>query len=66
MKTTAAIRRPNYAAYRRRAANRVNANVVPNAAQGRYFLEKLLDAALAAATTMAVVVILLFVFTVFA
>ncbi len=33
---------------------------VPNAARPRYFLEKLLDAALAAVTTVAMVVILVF------
>lgn len=65
MKTTAAIRRPNYAACRRRAYVRANANPFPNAAKGRYFLEKLLDAALAAATTVGVAVTLLFMFTVF-
>lgn len=66
MKTTAVIRRPNYAACRRRAYVRANVNAFPNAAKARYFLEKLLDAALAAATTMGVVVILLFIFTVLA
>lgn len=64
MKTTAVIRRPNYAAYRRRAKAYANASVLPNAADSRYFLEKLLDAALAAAVTVAVVVCLIFIFTV--
>lgn len=66
MKNTAAIRRPNFAACRRRAFVRTNVSAFPNAAKGRYFLEKLLDAALAAATTLSVVVILVFIFTVFA
>ena len=66
MKNTAAIRRPNYAAYRRRAFIHTNANSFPNAANGRYFLEKLLDTALAAATTVGVVVIMVFVFAVLA
>ena len=66
MKTTALIRRPNYAASRRRAFIRANASILPNAASRRYFLEKLLDAALAAATTLGVVVILMFSFTVLA
>lgn len=66
MKTAALIRRHNYAAFRRRAFIRANARVLPNAAQGRYFLEKLLDAALAAATTIGVVVALMFSFIVFA
>lgn len=65
MKNTAVIRRPNFAACRRRAFKRSIWSFLPNAAGARYFLEKLLDAALAAATTLAVVVILLFVFTVF-
>lgn len=64
MKTTALIRRPNYAACRRRAFIRSNACILPNAAGHRYFLEKLLDAALAAATTVGVVAILMFGFTV--
>lgn len=66
MKTAALIRRHNYAAFRRRAFIRSNARPLPNAAQGRYFLEKLLDAALAAATTVGVVVALMFSFIVFA
>ncbi len=66
MKTAALIRRHNYAAFRRRAFIRSNARILPNAAQGRYFLEKLLDAALAAATTVGVVVALMFSFIVFA
>lgn len=65
MKNTAVIRRPNYAAARRRSYRRTNACAFPNAANGRYFLEKLLDAALAAVTTMGVVVIFVFIFTVF-
>ena len=65
MKNNAAIRRPNYAACRRRAFLRSAWNFLPNAADLPYYLEKLLDAALAAATTIGVVVILLFVFTVF-
>ncbi|MBR2889660.1 MAG: hypothetical protein IKC09_05230 [Oscillospiraceae bacterium] len=65
MKNTAAIRRPNFAACRRRAYIRTNHNPFPNAARAGYFLEKVLDGALAAATTLAVVVILLFVVTVF-
>ena len=64
MKATAIIRRINYAACRRRAFIRTNANILPNAAGGRYFLEKLLDTALAAATTVAVVVALMFSFLV--
>ena len=66
MKATAMLRRTNYAACRRRAFNRTNANILPNAAGSRYFLEKLLDAALAAATTVAVVVALMFTFLVLA
>ena len=65
MKNTAIIRRPNYAACRRRAYIKVNSSPFPNAAKAGYFLERILDGALAAATTTAVVVILLFVFTVF-
>ena len=66
MKTTAVIRYPNYAASRRRAHKRAIACVLPNAAGAGYFLEKLLDAALAAATTLGVVVILMFSFLIFA
>ena len=66
MKATAIIRRTNYAACRRRAFIRTNANILPNAAGGRYFLERLLDAALAAATTVGVVVALMFCFLVLA
>lgn len=65
MKNTAAIRRPNFAACRRKALLRSVWNFLPNAASTHYFLEKLLDAALAAATTVAVVVCLIFIFTVF-
>lgn len=64
MKTTATIRRPNYAACRRRAFIRSSACILPNAASHRYFLEKFLDAALAAATTVGVVVALMFSFVV--
>ena len=66
MKTTAVIRYPNYAACRRRAQKRSLACILPNAAQASYYLEKLLDAALAAATTLGVVVALMFTFTVLA
>lgn len=66
MKATAIIRRTNYAACRRRAFIRANASILPNAAKGRYFLERILDAALAAATTVAVVVALMFSFLVLA
>lgn len=65
MKNSAVIRRTNYAACRRRAFLRSVWNFLPNAADARYYLEKLLDAALAAATTLAVVVCLIFIFTVF-
>ena len=64
MKHIAVFRRPNYSACRRRALLRSVRNILPNAAGMRYFLEKLLDAALAAATTLAVVVCLIFVITV--
>ena len=66
MKATAIIRRIDYAACRRRAFRRANACFLPNAAGTRYFLEKLLDAALAAATTIGVVAALMFSFIVFA
>ena len=66
MKATAMIRRINYAACRRRAFIRTNASILPNAAGRGYFLEKLLDAALAAATTVGVVVALMFSFLVLA
>ena len=66
MKTAAIIRRHNYAAFRRRAFIRTNAHALPNAAGHRYFLEKLLDSALAAATTIGVVVALMFSFIVLA
>ena len=65
MKNTAVIRHPNYAAYRRRALLRSVWSFLPNAAGIRYYLEKLLDAALAAATTLALVVCLIFIFAVF-
>lgn len=65
MKNTAAYRRPNYAACRRRAMLRSIWSFLPNAANAQYYLEKLLDAALAAATTVAMVVCLIFIFTVF-
>lgn len=61
MKTATAIRRPNYAAYRRR---RVCRTAYPNAASVRYHLNRLLDAALAAATTVGLVASLLFAFAV--
>ncbi len=65
MKLSAALRRPNFAACRRRAHNRAIASAYPNAAGARYFLEKLLDAALAAVTTLGLVSIFFYVFTVF-
>ena len=66
MKTTAVIRYPNYAACRRRAQKRSLACILPNAAQARYYMEKLLDTALAAVTTLGVVVALMFSFTILA
>jgi hypothetical protein len=60
MKTTTAIRIPNYAVHRRRCAAR---SAFPNAATTRYHMNKLLDAALAVAATMGVVVSLGFAFT---
>jgi cytosine/uracil/thiamine/allantoin permease len=60
MKTATAIRIPNYAARRRRCTVKA---LFPNAASARYHLGKLLDAALAAATTIGVVVSLMFAFT---
>ena len=65
MKNIAVIRRPNFDACRRRGYRRANAYAFPNAAKGGYFLEKLLDIILAAATTVAVVVALMFMFIVF-
>lgn len=65
MKQTAVVRRPNYAACRRRAFRQTIWSFLPNAADIRYYLEKLLDAALAAAVTVAMVVCLIFIFTVF-
>ena len=65
MKNTAAVRRPNYAAYRHKAFLRGVWSFLPNSAGVRYHLGKLLDVTLAAATTLAVVVCLIFVFTVF-
>ena len=53
MKATTARSYP-YCAYRRASCR------YPNAASRRYFLERLLDTVLAAAITLAVVVILLF------
>ena len=50
----------NYYTCRRGTARRY-----PNSASRRYFLEKLLDTALAAAITVAVVAILLFLFILF-
>lgn len=61
MKSTTAIRRPNYAAYHRRRVCRV---AYPNAAGIRYHLNRLLDVALAAATTVGLVASLLFAFMV--
>ena len=66
MKAIAIIRRTDYAACRRRAFRRANASFLPNAAGTRYFLEKILDAALAAATTVGVVTALMFTFLVLA
>ena len=60
MKTAPAIRIPNYTTRRRRSNIRA---LFPNAASARYHMGKLLDAALAAATTIGVVVSLMFAFT---
>lgn len=65
MKQSAVIRRPNYDACRRRAFRKSVWSFLPNAADIGYYLEKLLDAALAAAITIAMVVSLIFIFTVF-
>jgi len=59
MKATTAPRY-NYYACRRTAPSRY-----PNAASRRYFWDKLLDTVLAAAITLAVVVILLFLLVLF-
>ncbi len=65
MKQSVLLRRPNYAACRRRAHVRSHVSAFPNAAGAGYFLEKLLDSALAAVTTLGVVAIFLYIFTVF-
>ena len=57
MKSVNVIRRPNYAAYRRRAAARP---IYPNAASARYHLSRLLDGALAGATVLGLVASVLF------
>jgi hypothetical protein len=57
MKSVNAIRRPNYTAYRRRAAVRP---IYPNAASARYHLSRLLDGALAGATVLGLVASVLF------
>lgn len=44
------------------AAKDPNANRYPNAASRRYFAERILDGVLAAAITVSVVVVLLFIF----
>lgn len=64
MKNIAVYRRPNYAASRRNY-RRANASPFPNAARTGYYLDRLLDAALAAASTIGVVVTLLYLFVVF-
>ena len=65
MKNTATVRRPDFAACRRRAYIQSHRCIFPNAARTGYFLERLLDGALAAATTLGLVVMVIFVFTVF-
>ncbi len=60
MKTATAIHIPNYAARRR---CRIRRAIYPNAASANYHLSRLLDAALAAASTVGVVVSLLFAFS---
>jgi hypothetical protein len=65
MKNATAIRRPDFAACRRRAYIQTHRCIFPNAAGTRYFLERLLDGVLAAATTMGLVVMVIFLFTVF-
>jgi hypothetical protein len=57
MKSANAIRRPNYAAYRRRAAAKP---IYPNAASAHYHLGRLLDGALAGATVLGLVASVLF------
>ena len=59
MKTANAIRIPNYTVRHRRVVRAA----FPNAATTRYHIGRLLDAALAAATTLGVVVSLMFAFT---
>ena len=59
MKSATVIRRPNYAAYHRRRVCRV---AYPNAASIRYHLNRLLDVALAAATTVGLAASVLFAF----
>jgi hypothetical protein len=60
MKTATAIHIPNYAARRRCRARRA---IYPNAASAKYHLGRVLDAALAAASTVGVVVSILFAFS---
>ena len=57
MKSANVIRRPNYAAYRRRSVQRP---IYPNAASARYHLGRLLDGALAGATVLGLVASVLF------
>ena len=57
MKSCNAIRRPNYAAYRRRAVQRPS---YPNAASARYHLGRLMDGILAGATVLGFVASVLF------
>ena len=65
MKNATAVRRPDFAACRRRAYIQTHRCDYPNAAQAGYFLERLLDGVLAAATTLGLVVMVIFMFTVF-
>ena len=60
MKNTAIIRRPNYAACRRRAYIKVNSSPFPNAADPHYFIDKLVDGALAVVTSLGTLTILFF------
>ena len=55
----------DFAACRRRAYIQTHRYAFPNAARAGYFLERLLDGVLAAATTLGLVVMVIFVFTVF-
>lgn len=57
MKSCNAIRRPNYAAYRRRSVQRP---IYPNAASARYHLGRLMDGILAVATVLGFVASVLF------